>query len=274
MSRQRKAYKKTINDHIWFFRMNGRGRDLGLIGYYGEQKLSSGGIMIAKDIIGKTKVYKQFAYFSTIQEFLNHMAKFHPSDWNFYEIVGATTLQQKPYFDIDIVLTELLIPNTDPDETVVKVLLVIVKQIVFQLQQSYKIIIKSGDVSIYTTKYKRIIPIGNKLYPEKYSYHIVIQNYYFSDFKKMRVFGKHVKHKLGNPSCIDVIWGKSRQFRLLHSGKGNLDNEISPKEVLSFNERKEILKECPYLLNERSGNPLFDFLKSFVSIVNLCKLLE
>lgn len=90
----------------------------------------------------------------------------------------------------------------------------------------------------------------------------------------MRSFGEFIKRQLGNLSCIDVIWYKTRQFRLLQSGKGNLDNEISPKDTLSFNYRRDIITQYPYLLNPKKTNPILEFVKSFVSITNGCKLLE
>lgn len=202
--------------HPWFFRMKKGKRDTGLIGYYGEEQLKSG-LVVACDVKGANGAYKRFAYFNSVAEFLAHEAKYPVDERHFYEVIGATTKQQRPYFDIDIPAEEFV---GDEIEAIVDAILETLRDV----------IVSTGDIPteeihyvVYETKYPVNLESG---LPKKYSYHIVVNGYYFENHEAMRRFGQSVKARIAdNPwtsmisNYIDDIWYTTRQFRLAGSSK-------------------------------------------------------
>ena len=281
---KRTTYSQSTLKHDikWYFRMNPKGKDTGLIGFYGKQTLIQEGIILACDTVGKNKVYKQFAYFKTIDDAIDHIMKFDLKDRHFYEVIGATTPQLKPYFDIDINTRSPIFTQENGDSLATKALFIITDTIVRVLKEKYNVQISKGDVSIYETKYIRNVCVPNKqgsltCIPEKYSFHVVIQGVYFSNYTKMKLFGRYIKQLLGGVDCIDDIWSSTRQFRMLGSMKGDKD---SAKETFHrFLMTKEFLNDHPYFDNSipvsPDSNEYRDVIKkSLVTNIDECKLLE
>lgn len=214
---RRLARYVDIHDHPWFYRMKAANRDTGLIGYYGEDVLKSG-LVVACDVKGDRANYKRFAYFTTREEFLAHEAKYASEDRHFYEVIGATTKAQRPYFDIDIPGEEFV--GDEIDSITLAVLNAVSSH--FPAEQSST---SDGkiDYAVYETKY----PIDPETgLAKKYSYHLIINGYYFEDAVAMRKFGQSIKHEFADQEdisligdCIDDIWYSTRQFRLAGSSK-------------------------------------------------------
>jgi len=230
----------------WFFRLrkNDRKTDTGLVGYYGEEMLrESRGIIIARDAQGKRKPYKQYAWFESIDSFIKYIDKVPQEDRHFYELIGGTSREQKPYFDLDIdgTLPTSLLQTT-------------IEEIISLFFKTFGVILEKNNISVYTTKY----PIAEgQTVPKKYSYHLVVQGYYFANHEEMRKFGqeliKIIDSKIG-VKFVDDIWHSSRQFRLLGSSK------------LESGSRKQ--------LENKTNHSREEFLKSFVTNIDSCILLS
>lgn len=286
---QRKSRHIDINDHEWFFRLRENDRDTGLEGYYGAETLSKG-IIIAVDVKNKYGNFKRFAYFKTIDQFIEHMNKYPTLDWHFYELIGGTTKGQKPYFDIDINTYKLFINNyklkllQGGDEKIFgeqseDMILKIVSCIEQKMIEFYGIKLEEGDISIYQTIYPNIEETKNDIiykFPKKFSYHIVIQNYYFSDDRPMNEFGTAIKNCIDGPmNIIDVIWDVTRQFRCLHSQK---IGSTSKKELMCFDERKDETNILKCMVSGRKEGEIVDKIselhKSFVTNIKGCQILN
>jgi hypothetical protein len=204
-----------IHDHPWFFRLKSKARDSGLYGYYGIPQLKSG-VIIACDVKGANGNYKRFAYFSTFQDFLEHQAKYPVEERHFYEVIGATTQQQRPYFDIDIPPEEFV---GDELDTIIYYVLKTLKSQLLQFGAKADWI----NWVAYQTEYPLDPETG---LPKKYSYHLIINGYYFPNDMAMRQFGQAVKDAIAAKpevaviaNYIDDIWHSTRQFRLPGSAK-------------------------------------------------------
>jgi len=151
-----------------------------------------------------------------------------------------------------------------------------------------------------------------ELLKRKYSYHVIIQGYYFSNHEKMKAFGQSVRdeynklcHEQENPSkvepndeqdtddevsknymyIIDDIWNSTRQLRLLGSSKAE---SKSKKQLYSLNSNVlEILKRIPQRYSNVFASRLYQsplksyataedqiMANSFVTNVSRCELLE
>lgn len=209
---KRLARYVNIHGHPWFYRMKAVNRDSGLTGYYTDETLKSG-LVVACDVKGDHGIYKRFAYFSSWKEFLDHQAKYPLDERHFYEVIGATTKQQRPYFDIDI-----------PGENFIgDELECIIQHIVDAFKDNDPKNDQPIDYVVYETKY----PIDPQTeIPKKYSYHVVINGLYFESDVMMRNFGQLLKQKIADKPAIsmiaeyiDDIWHSTRQFRLAGSSK-------------------------------------------------------
>lgn len=205
----------TIYDHPWFFRMKSKDRDSGLEGYYGKQQLKSG-VVIACDVKGTNGNYKRFAYFNSREDFLLHQAKYPKDERHFYEVIGATTSQQRPYFDIDIPAEEFVGDELDT-------IIFYVRRVLQQHLTDKEVTTDWIDFVAYQTRYP-IDPDTNL--PKKYSYHLIINGYYFPSAIAMREFGYAVKAAIAAQpevaviaNYLDDIWFSTRQFRLRGSSK-------------------------------------------------------
>lgn len=204
-----------IYDHPWFFRLKSKSRDSGLYGYYGVEQLKTG-LIVACDVKGANGNYKRFAYFNSFEDFLQHQAKYPVEDRHFYEVIGATIDEQRPYFDIDIPAEEFVGDELDT--------------IIYSVVRILKDKLSKGGIKVdwinwvaYQTEY----PIDPETdLPKKYSYHLIVNGYYFANAMAMREFGYAVKASIAaNPKIavianyLDDIWHSTRQFRLVGSSK-------------------------------------------------------
>lgn len=210
-------------DQPWFFRLlpNMKRFDTGLVGYFGEKKLSQGGVVIAQDVSGEKRDYKMFSWFPSIELFLRWASPRMDGKWHFYEVIGATTPEQKPYFDIDIPTKEVTDGETTPAEATAiayEYVLTICQKIQMLLLNRYDIRLETDQILIYETVYPEDPATG---LPKKFSYHLVVQGLFFSSHVYMREFGHLVKKEVGEKigAFVDDIWYSTRQFRTEYSGK-------------------------------------------------------
>jgi hypothetical protein len=188
----------------------------------------TGGVVIAKDVLGEKKEYKMFAWFESAQAFFD-WAKAKGGDWNYYEVIGATSKEQHPYFDID--LTPDLIRRTLIDlgrelaptiqENASTLIQILVTELEAVFRQTYPEFQMLDSDFLGTMLFTSDYPVDEKTgEPKKFSYHIVFGALYFQGDLEMRAFGQHFKAVspiLG--AVVDDIWHSTRQFRTLGSWK-------------------------------------------------------
>lgn len=213
---------------FWFYSLHGRPNDTGLEGYYGPDNVKLG-IVIAKDVVGKESKYKMFAFFPTIGDILDYVSRIPHDEQNFYETIGASTQEQRPYFDIDIK------PEYIPEGMTINTYMQRFFRCLIESVEQCLTLYRFGDDSdekeeipalfnIYSTQY----PVNPETgVPEKWSFHVLLNRVYFSDSTQMKKFGLEVIEEMRSrcgkfssmPECIDVIWSKIRQLRLIWSSK-------------------------------------------------------
>lgn len=264
-----KRYSKVlmIDGHPWFFRMTGDRQDTGLLGYYGQETASQG-MLIAADAQGMMKLSKRFALFSSIDDFYRSVLQ-HPADFfngeHFYEVVGATTPEQKPYFDIDIDPTQFP-AEVDAKSFAEKIVTLIISTVREEIAKLIIDTMKTAyvfPVTVYSTAY----PIKQETgLPKKFSYHLVFQGVHFAGHEDMRRFGTSVKEQLQElaessgeqiaalaSDSIDVIWFKTRQFRLLGSSKLGSDAVKVKVHLRTFDPEAISLDSSTYLQTLRES---------------------
>ena len=103
-----------------------------------------------------------FAFFESYIEFCNYSKSFNPIERSFYEVVFGE-LPQKPHFDIDIDRTEFntCYPNQNVD---------------IVSPQLLELVINGCFQVIGTLDIERDLLIYSSSGPQKYSYHLVINN--------------------------------------------------------------------------------------------------
>ncbi len=219
-------------DHPWFwhYKMAESRKDTGLEGYYGQDVLSVGGVVLARDVQGREKIIKRFAYFHSFEEAVQHMQKRPQEDQHFYEVIGATTKRQKPYFDLDMTAEKLQILRKDAEplnDTAIRAVQMTC-MIIGTVCEKWGVTLGQGDIALYQTPY-----------PEdtgKYSFHIVVDGVFLEDSATMKEFGMAVKKYLRQikygavANFIDEIWDVTRQFRLFRSSK--LGSTVTKQRLL------------------------------------------
>jgi hypothetical protein len=264
LSERRAKYVLNFNGQPWFFRLKASrsGYDTGLFGYYGEKNLRTG-VVIARDMRGHKGEYKMFTWFPDHDDFVS-WATDAEQPWHYYEVIGATKSQQKPYFDLDIsveFLTKFRFPdctctgegcsqigcgkeyavayNDVDDSTGQGVWSLNLKATRFanyvacvikrSLRSTFRVIstVSELDYTIYQSKYE-----NSDRQARKFSFHIVFSTVYFDGHVDMRRFG--CQFKADHPEIsevIDDIWYSTRQFRTMQSWKISQSPETAKKAL-------------------------------------------
>lgn len=223
-------YKLDDQQQPWFFRLCGdSSKDTGLKGYYGEHFLKHG-VVIARDALGKRKEYKKFTWFPSF-DICSEWVKKQETDCNFYELIGATTKSQHPYFDIDMSPEELDKLNQpqsgfgDLNDA-----RLVIRELARELEKDLIALMRTvhpqyNPDHLEKIIYESIYPINPKTgRASKFSYHIVFYDVYFEGFEGMKAFGEKFKiDHLKYDDVVDSIWGRSRQLRMFGSYKRGKD---------------------------------------------------
>jgi len=253
--------------HLWFFHLknNSSKRDSGLEGFYGADRLAEGGVLIARDHMGKHGIIKRFALFQSYDDVINHIDHWPLKDRNFYEIIDGV---QKPYFDIDIP-THLLLPFKNERENLRNRAMKIVYGIAACIQaaaRQWGHRIGDGQLHIFETCYPVDEATG---YPSKFSFHLVLQGLAFTNHTIMNAFGQDVKDlvyvQTGDvvANFIDEIWSSGRQFRLFGSSK--LGSDATKMRLLTPDHH------WPFLISNQDS---VDFKSTFVTNTAGCIIID
>lgn len=252
LAERRSKYVMEYNGQPWFFRLKASRNkyDTGLFGYFGEKNLRTG-VVIARDVRGKKSDYKMFTWFQSHGDFVDWAIE-AKQPWHYYEVIGATSKAQKPYFDLDIsveFLEKFRFPDCTctgegcsqigcgkdyaiayddiDDPTGQNIWTLNLKATRFahyvacvikrSLRSTFPILstVSELDYTIYQSKYE-----DTDQKARKYSFHIVFSTVYFDGHEDMRRFGCQFKEDHPEISeVIDDIWYSTRQFRTMQSWK-------------------------------------------------------
>jgi hypothetical protein len=207
----------------WFNKLRGVGGKPGLYDQFKteqEEERFKNGIVLARDKKFKKLLVKQFCFMESLDDavkYIEENSEYRIAPAHMYEYIGCCTQNQRVWFDLDID------PGIfdDGEEVMLKVCAAI--RVVFN--RLYPQHDDNHVLSVFNTSYEIDT---DTLLPKKFSYHIVMRDFYFNDFESMNSFGRTVKEELGDglTQCVDPIWTKVRQMRLLGSSKmSNLDSK-------------------------------------------------
>lgn len=265
--RTRLANYNLEHDHPWFYYLKSQPdrRDTGLEGFYGLIRITTpGGVIIARDVKGKKGAVKRFAYFPTINSAVEHLRSWPVGERHFYELIGGTTPQQKPYFDLDM-SAEVLKKHQQGDEPLLHTAhrwSQIICSTICSCGIEWGMQFKPGQIQVWHTRYPEPA--------KKYSFHIIVQGWAFSNYQLMSQFGNEIKNiveklfGLEISKFIDDIWDASRQLRLYQSSK--LDSPAT-KFRLFFPEHP-----FDYLITGPACETNFE--ESFVTNIEDCQIID
>lgn len=183
----------------WFYYFNKSDKE-SLLNYY--TNIEKDNVLICQQL--KSRRYTIFKNFAT---FSNYFDKTPEEERCFYEMIRADEAR-KPYFDIDI--------EEDFDFDIVKMVTIIKKL----LEEKIKIL-------VFTSHNEK-----------KKSFHIVVDNVCFKNFKELEMFYEKVTEELSEKekSFVDKSVYKSvQQFRIVGSHKYGKNNTKILNEELSYN---------------------------------------
>jgi hypothetical protein len=205
---------------FWYWKLNG---ETGLFNS-NPREFAKKGNLIAVDVPGKEGIIKNFALFDNIEEFFKFQFSCKDFKKHFYECIFGDMFQ-KPYLDIDIDCDNF--PNLDCNdiETWSKYLIeLLIEQLEAELSEFGH---EKPHIIVYASH-------GDK----KKSYHIVVMNYYTTNYIQTREFVKCVINRMYDvikrtcddeksvcwcdfiKKCIDMSVYKSfQQLRILGSHK-------------------------------------------------------
>lgn len=203
---------KLINGQQWYYYLvpqknhidyNGRVTPNSAISLFDKYNINE---ICDKLIISMTTSNEKNLYtvFDSYIEFAIYQQKMPPEKRCFYENIMGD-YPQKPHFDIDISITQY--PNIDPElikDSLISNLIDIFKEIGITLNL-YK------DLLIFTSHGK-----------EKYSYHVVINNYCHINNKEAKALYKLVTNRMPSDyvKFIDhSVYSSKQQFRVVGSQK-------------------------------------------------------
>jgi len=257
MSLEEKEARKTASkfssqthyDHLWFSTLEG------LKLYYGHEQIDREGLLVARDVARKEFVFKQFAWFQTIENFSRHKAKYPVDGRHFYEIINGP---QRVFFDIDGITSnnypvllnpalydapkeiEEIMRDTTPSKFLMIFIMVAIKNV---LQKTYGVEVSIGDFILCESLY--LIDSETSL-PKKISVHVVAKEHFVNNNLEMKDLCLKVKEEIlsmADDGIHDVdleavtyasnavdgkIYSKNRLFRLLGSTKLGSDAVKEP----------------------------------------------
>ena len=208
------------------------------------------------------KKIRLFTVFENYLEFANYEKKFDPKERCFFEtIIGEHS--QKPHFDIDIPVNTGINPESVKD-VLIDSLIDVMKEIGVELDLS-------TDICIFTSH-------GN----DKYSYHIIVNNYCCANHKEAKeIYNRCMKKidvkKINNNhdeiTLIDpAVYSSLQQFRMVGSRKQGTERiKILSEKWMYENET------IVYKYIEEPENPyhkhILELDVSLVSVTSSCQYL-
>lgn len=208
-------------EHDWFYSLNKIESKNGLLDRYSRSELNSLFTVCATKIDGG----RLFGVFDSFIDYLLFVKKIEPKHRCYYEVLFGE-FPCKPHFDIDIdkkndidiIYSENCITN-------------IIDAICYTFKQKFQINLDiEKDIRIYSSH-------GIN----KFSYHIVVNNYYHTNANQSKAFfysviekvdKKYVKH------MDDSVYSSTQQFRLLGCRKLNSDRIKTFETSWVYNNRK------------------------------------
>ena len=179
------------------------------------------------------KTHKLYSCFDSYLQFVIYFLKLDLKFKCFYEIVFGENIQ-KPHFDVDIEVNEC----NNIDKEVLNNLL----NAIFSLIPDINL---EKDVCIYSSHGKK-----NNLY--KFSYHVIINNYYHCNNEDAKAFYYNVMEKLpseyfDNHWIDHAVYSKTQQFRIYGTKKNGTDRvkilnkiwELNGKTIVHINENDD-----------------------------------
>jgi hypothetical protein len=194
--------------------------NLSIINTYTKEKL------IYPTLIVRDELLNNFIVFKNYKEYISHWKSTLDENKLFHEIIFSFS-GQKIKFDIDILS---FVPN---DKIIIDEINLIIETIIKQFEKYYNIIISYDDIIV--TESSGMIDKNNY----KYSFHIIICNYYVENNEEVNIFTYLVSDEL--PENIKKYIDKSvnkqiQNFRLLGCRKKN-DNRYKKLSELFYSKR-------------------------------------
>ena len=230
-------------NHEWFYRLKNS-----LLNKYPK---SSPGLFICRydyDV-------KMFAYFTNGVHFIKYIEKIPIENHNFFEVIMGNK-PQKAHFDIDLKLDDNLIVKGD------KLRDDLINAVIAEYHEKFNIKINiSRDVLIYSSH-------GNN----KYSCHVVIDNYCHIDNIQTKLLYKNVISRINNEhvSSIDhAVYKSVQQFRVIGSQK------TGSGRIKRFHD-KFVINGVEYIHNNNAPPELqlvVNFLNSLISHTKDCQVI-
>lgn len=188
---------------------------------------------------------RRFGVFPNYKEYYKYLNTLEPKNRNHYETVEGT-VKQKPRFDIDIspeVVTKIFTPDDIINDLIYNI-------INFSKELDYNITF--DDILLYESH-------G----PTKYSFHIVINNWYHDNNTEAKAFYHGVINRMDsrNAQYIDpAVYNSLQEFRMLGNCKSGSDRV-----------KKRIYKHKYYneLITWETKDPLEEFSDSLLTIFDI-----
>jgi len=200
-------------------------------------------------IICSETTHRKYAVFKSYFDFYKYANDLGYENNCFFEIIRGN-FPQKPYFDIDISLK-----NTIDIEEKIDISNKIIPLLISIIMKKYPQI-KEEDFMIF-----------NSHGEDKRSFHIVIDNWCFPNYKQNKLFYNEIISNLPNSwkiFCDSNMYKSLQQFRILYSHKW----ETSRIKIFD----PSCKWKCQFI-NSKKQEMLFTFISSLISNINYCKFL-
>jgi len=203
-------YKKIKNVN-WYYSLKDHGNSKGLFSVYPRNTVKNK-LLVCWDFFDSSdnKSRRYYSLFKNYIDFALYHFKLKENIRCFYEIILGEK-PQKPHFDLDIDMNEL---GEKDIQTIFNDLIISIIDVLDK--KNIKINLEK-DVCVYTSHGK-----------DKYSFHVVINNYCHADNDEAKGFYlevcKNLPHEYVNRKWVDSsVYSITQQFRCLGSHKLNSD---------------------------------------------------
>lgn len=188
--------KFSIRDsHRWFYRFgpSENDEDTGLISFYGVNEIQHAGIIVVRDDpFGITSDHKVIGYFESSSHFMKWKTKLqHPE--TFYELVGAITGMQKPYFKLRIPLAS---PLHHKNNISPRSILIFYINVILMIAKDWNLPITEKMITCFRTE----SPDNSEM-----KFDIVIQDVCFRSSQDMATFGNAIRYRVSTHETLPIL---------------------------------------------------------------------